>query len=98
MIDPNRGISKELLDRAREESEERFRLQVFNAVEKILDDLDMTWDDLTFSIPGFVAGEELRRFIGTDQGLTLKILNDVASSFGCEPYIIFRPRSPHISA
>jgi hypothetical protein len=100
MIDPNRGASDEVLEQQKEESYERMRLQLFEAVEKKLAEFGMTWDDLaaklkweSFPREGIVSGDKVRAEVG-DGLLVLEEVNDIAHCFSAEAYIIFRPRFP----
>lgn len=102
MNDPNKGTSELVLWRLKEASLERFRIELFNAVKKLLEDFDMTWGDLAKKLDWQAYGplghhdmkpEELKTEIGVNE-LSLKELNDIAHVFSAEPYIIFRPRKP----
>jgi hypothetical protein len=46
MIDANKGASEETLRRFKEASYERFRIELIASIERLLDDFEMTWDDL----------------------------------------------------
>jgi hypothetical protein len=77
MIDPNRGISKEVLRRHKEASYERFRIELLVSIEQLMEDFQMTWDDLadklawpsemTYS-PGQIEGKKRRKiyFLGSE--------------------------------
>lgn len=100
MIDPNRGASQSVLDRHREASYERFRIELFEAVKSLLRDFDMTWDDLADRLAWpsnetYQSGDGVREAIG-QQDLSLEELNEIAHVFSAEPYIIFRPRAPWV--
>jgi hypothetical protein len=94
VIDPNKGVSRSVLDRLKEESYERTRLQVFEAVQNQLADFRMTWDDLGKKM-GW-NGKWLREVVGGGNELTLFELNQIAHAFSAEVYVIFRPRYPWI--
>lgn len=101
MKNPNAGESKEVLQRRKEASEERMRVELLVSVELKMKDFDMSWDDL-----GKLLGEEERtpgngpsvadraKWKIVQGQITLKELNQIAHLFSCEPYIIFRPREP----
>jgi hypothetical protein len=99
MIDPNRGASEEVLKRLRDESYERLRINLFEAVKKLLDEHEMTWDDLAdklkWYVGGFVGrymtGDEVRYRMGFGRIRTDE-LNQIAHCFSAEIYFIFRPR------
>ena len=95
MIDPNKGCSDETLRRLKEESYERFRIELFEAVKKKLEDYQMTWDDLADRLQweGVNDGDMLKKEIGADL-LTVEELNQIAHCFSAEVYPIFRPRFP----
>lgn len=104
MIDANKDTSPEVLERLREASYERFRIQLLNAVEKLLEDFEMSWDDLAWKLQWNIfpeevgrvmSGEQVKREIG-ESFLTDEEFNDIAHCFSAEPYIIFRPRKPWI--
>lgn len=97
MIDANKDTSDEVLRRLREGSYERFRLQLFKAVEQLLADFEMTWDDLA-TVIGYGTGGFFKNALGTTNSLTLTDLNEIAAVFSAEPYIIFRPRKPWIQS
>lgn len=52
-MNPNKGTSDEVLRRLKEESYERLRANIFEAVRKQLDDYGMTWDDLANALCRF---------------------------------------------
>jgi hypothetical protein len=93
MIDPNKGASDEVLERLKQESYERFRIQLINSIEKLLDDFHMTWDDLGKKLgwPGYLRGCDLKSYL---DDIPLEDLNCIAHAFSTEPYVIFRPRMP----
>ena len=102
MIDPTRGDTKTTLRRLKEASYERFRLELLRNIEQLLEDFDMTWDDLArvlrekdvfVSVWGIHSGDTLHEHVGS-RDLDLSELNDIAAVFSAEPYIIFRPRKP----
>lgn len=106
MKNPNSGESAELLQRRKEASYERMRVELLNSVELLMKDFDMTWDDLANKLKWpwnrhkdpsrFLSGEEVKQVI-VDEGyypLTLETLNEITHIFSTEPYIIFRPRLP----
>uniref|UniRef100_A0A6M3KQ56 Uncharacterized protein n=1 Tax=viral metagenome TaxID=1070528 RepID=A0A6M3KQ56_9ZZZZ len=98
MNDPNRGVSQELLTLYKRESYERFRLQLFEAIEILLTDFEMTWDDLADKLQQLTcvgtSGITLKQKIGWSESLTDEFLNDVAAVFSMELHLIFRPRLP----
>ncbi len=79
----------------KEASYKRFRIELFNAVEKLLEDFEMTWDDLAEKLDWGVKGVEMKGWIGVDY-LDLRELNENAHRFSAGPYMIFRPRKPWI--
>jgi hypothetical protein len=97
MIDANKGASEETLRRFKEASYERFRIELIASIERLLDDFEMTWDDLAkklmwFSLTGSGVKDRLGgAYIGVEE------LNEIAHVFSAEPYIIFRPRFPYIN-
>jgi hypothetical protein len=93
MIDPTKGASEETLRRLRDESYERFRLQLFKSFEQLLADFEMTWDDLA-RVSGYGTGDFFKNALGTQNSLTLFDLNTLAAIFSAEPYVVFRPRFP----
>ena len=98
MIDPSRGASEEALERQKEESYERMRLQLFEAVEKKLAEFEMTWDDLAGKLKwegykGTLTGQDVKNELGSGP-ITSEELNSLAHCFSAEVYIIFRPRFP----
>jgi len=98
MIEANRGASEDSLRRAKEESYERFKLQMLEAIERQLEHFEMTWDDLAarlcWSSPP-MTGQEVKKKVG-DNGTTDEMLNDIAHVFSAEIYMIFRPRWPWV--
>lgn len=99
MIDPTRGANEETLRRLTDESYERFRIQFFEAVKKKLEDFEMTWDDLADKLNWTrdkekMQGDVIKKELGSDVFFTLEEMNQIASVFSCEPYVIFRPRFP----
>jgi hypothetical protein len=97
MIDPNKGVSAEILERLRAESEERMCAQVRSAIEMKITDYKMTWDDLAESLDCAhlpIDGVVLRSKI--DGGLKLSDLNEIASALSAEVYVILRPRYPFV--
>ena len=95
MVDPNQGTSQETLDRLREESYERTRLQILQAVEQQLTDYGMTWDDLAEKLK-WPSGQGFKGFVGDGQDLNIASLNEIAAVFSAEVYVIFRPRFPWV--
>lgn len=102
MIDPNQGASPEALDRLRQESFERTQVQIIQAIEKQLEDYQMTWDDLAAKLQWpfrnedtLCDGQIIKQLAG-DVALSIVDLNDIAAVFSAEVYIIFRPRFPWI--
>ena len=99
MIDANKGASEEVLRRLKAASYERFRTELITAIERLLDDFQMTWDDLAarVSFEGqevVMTGDILKSAVGS-MPLDTGELNDIAHIFSAEPYIIFRPRFPY---
>ena len=101
MIDANRGTSEEALRRLKAASYERFHIELITAIERLLDDFQMTWDDLAVRLcadPEWVVntlqGSNLKSYVGGFP-LPLNELNAIAHIFSAEPYIIFRPRFPY---
>lgn len=103
MINANKSTTPETLRRLKEGSEERFRIQLFEAVTMSLDTFEMTWQDLadkikrtykSFPTLMAVTGDELRRYVG-NHALNVIEINEIAHIFSAEPYIIFRPRKPY---
>lgn len=101
-IDANKGTSSEVLVQLKVASYERFRVEIVKAVEQLLVDFEMEYDDLAEklcwgSVDGsYLSGEQIRREIGIGP-LSIKHLNDIAHVFSMEPYILFRPRLPYIN-
>ncbi|KKM95674.1 hypothetical protein LCGC14_1185770 [marine sediment metagenome] len=95
MLNPNKGASTDVLVRLKAASYERFRIELFNSVEKLLEDFDMTWQDLARKLGWSISGDGawLKRKIGNEE-LDLQELNEIAHVFSSEPYLIFRPRFP----
>ena len=100
MTDPNKGTSEITLRRYKEASLERFHIELFNSVKKLLQDFDMTWGDLNEKLGWWSGnkercGELLKKYIGMKE-LSVEEINAIAHAFSAEPYIIFRPRMPFI--
>ena len=103
MKNPNHGESAEVLQRRKEASYERMRVELLCSVGLLLEDFDMTWDDLgrllgmTYLEPHpsktMSRAEKIKEKI-IQGSLTLANLNELTHIFSCEPYIIFRPRLP----
>ena len=93
MIDPNRDTTKETLRRLSDAGYERFRLQLLESLSLLMNDFQMTWDDLAKLLPVRRSGDELRKYIG-EHDLTIKELNAIAHVFSMEPYLIFKARFP----
>ncbi len=103
MINPSKDTSEEVLRRLEEGSYERVRVELYNSVKAKMLDFDMTWDDLGRLLgletrtPGNGPSREDEAKWNILQGqITLTELNAIAHIFSCEPYVIFRPRSPWI--
>lgn len=98
MNDPNRNTSDEVLGRLKEASYERLRVNLFEAVKKLLEDHSMTWDDLAEQIK-FVGvplnGKEIKQCVG-DGDISIAFLNNIAHCFSAEVTFIFRPRFPFV--
>lgn len=102
MKNPNQRASKSVLERLKEASNERMRVELKNSIELKMKDYDMTWDDLAQLLgmierkPGYMvvsrADKLKQRIIGGR--VTLNDLNTLTHLFSCEAYIIFRPRFP----
>lgn len=107
MIDANQGINKDSLRKLTDASYERFRIQVFTAIVMLLADFEMSWDDLANKLQWkwnshrmpirYFTGSEVKKALGDNgyKDIDLEILNEVASVFSTEPYIIFKPRFPY---
>ena len=93
MINPNRGITEETLRRLSDASYERFRLQLIESPSMLMNDFQMTWNDLAKLLPIKRSGDELRKYIG-EHDLTIKEINAIAHVFSTEPYLIFKARFP----
>ena len=103
MINPNKDTSDDVLRRLKEGSYERMRVELKESVEAKLKDYDMTWDDLgrllgmkerkKVTVMGFTRADRIKHRIIQGR-LTLNDLNTLAHVFSCEPYLLFRPRSP----
>ncbi|KKN18108.1 hypothetical protein LCGC14_0959150 [marine sediment metagenome] len=104
MKNPNRGASKDLLQRYKEASYERMRVELKCSVELLMRDFDMTWDDLgrllgmSFAPSRGMSRADKIKWKVVDGRMTLSDLNTLAHLFSCEPYIIFRPRLPWIKS
>ena len=96
MIDPNQGASPETLDRLLEESYERTRLQILQAVEQQLTDYGMTWDDLASKLGWGDTGAGVKQYVGSWDHVSPIDLNQIAAVFSAEIYVIFRPRFPWV--
>jgi len=105
MRNPNKGASEEVLRRFKEESYERFRIELFNSVKALMDEFDMTWDDLAESLKWvkyrgetvpveYYSGDEVMSIIGAGK-IDDRRLNEIAHCFSAECYLIFRPRPPY---
>jgi len=101
MIDANRGTSEEVQKRLREGSAERFQTQLFESIRLLLNDFQMSWDELAEKLQwpyqivrGVRSGGNVR-FRISHHDLTVKEINEIAHVFSAEPYIIFRPRKPY---
>ena len=94
MINPHKGESDLVLRRLKKGSEERFRIQLFEAIRMLLDDFDMTWKELAAKVSIRTGGDTLRAYVG-HHDLDIVELNEIAHVFSAEPYIIFRPRKPY---
>ena len=103
MTNPNRATSEEVLRRLKEASYERMRVELKCSIELLMQDFDMTWDELG-ELLGFgptgetdiqTRADRIREHI-IQGGIFLSELNAIAHVFSCEPYLIFRPREPWI--
>ncbi len=94
MIDANKGTTLDTLRRLKQASEERFRIQLFEAIIMSLDNFKMTWDDLADKLPAKRSGSQLKSYVG-HYPLNLTEINEITHVFSAEPYIIFRPRKPY---
>jgi len=100
MKDPNRGASEEVLARLKEASYEKLRLEIYRAVEKKLEDFEMTWDDLANKLAwpdgegSYISGSVIKMDMA-DGPIETDELNQIAAVFSAEVYIIFRPRQPY---
>lgn len=113
MIDANKGCTEETLRRFKDASYERFRIELIKAIEQLLVDFEMDWDDLaeklqwrvqdgsifTAAFGPNMTGDQVRQHIGGCSIVPSDIgeLNDIAHVFSMEPYILFRPRLPYIN-
>jgi len=96
MIDPTRDTTPETLRRLQDASFERFHRSLMDAIEQMLIDFEMTWEDLTKKANLRRGGEgvlSLKEYVGKSP-LTMEELNAIAAAFSAEPYILFRPRFP----
>lgn len=103
MINPNRDTSEDVLRRLKEASYERMRVELKCSVELKMQEFKMTWDDI-----GRLLGMETRtpgngpsraesaKWKVVHGQITLVELNVLTHIFSCEPYVIFRPRSPWV--
>lgn len=99
MINPNRETSEEVLRRLKEASYERMRIELKNTIEMLMHDFDMTWNDLghLLGMKGIEKNPMWEKYAKEsiiEEEMSLEELNDLAAVFSCEPYVIFRPRSP----
>ena len=101
MVNPNRQTSEDVLRRLKEASYERMRVELKCSIELLMKDFDMDWDDIGQVIglrertPGNGPSRaEIVKHKVVQSNMTLGDLNLLAHIFSCEPYIIFRPRSP----
>jgi len=95
MINPNSGVTEETLRRLSDASYERFRLQLIESLSMLMNDFQMTWDDLADKLGqrGENRGDELKKIIGYGD-VSLADLNAIAHVFSTEPYLIFKARFP----
>lgn len=100
MINPNRATSEDVLRRLKEASYERMRVELKCSVELKMKEFDMTWDDIGRLLGekcspkrGLYGAEVIKHKI-VSGSLTLNDLNTITHIFSCEPYVIFRPRTP----
>jgi hypothetical protein len=61
MINPNKNTTQETLCRLEAEAYERFRINLHNAIQQKLDDLDMSWGDLSSLLETFRIGDEFTK-------------------------------------
>lgn len=103
MINPNRNASKNVLQRLKEGSYERMRVELKNSVELKMRDFGMSWDELG-QLLGFgptgqtdieTRADRIKSHV-IQGGIFLRELNAIAHVFSCEPYILFRPREPWV--
>ncbi len=94
MIDANKGTTPNALRSLKQGSEERFRIQLFEAVRMSLYQFKMTWQDLADRLPIRRSGGSLKKYVGQND-LTITEINEIVHVFSAEPYIIFRPRKPY---
>lgn len=98
MNNPNRGVSPELIQRYREESYERIRIEFLRSVEALMKEHDMSWIELGALLErdygwGCTRESTARQQIGAGP-LSLRRMNDVASVFSMELHVLFKPRAP----
>lgn len=103
MENPNREASLEVLERLKQGSYERMRVELKNSVESKMRDFDINWDDLGRLLGIAKMPEDCNLSRGDTakwrivQGqITLAELNTLTHIFSCEVYIIFRPRDPWV--
>lgn len=95
MNDPNRNVDAETLQRLQEESFERLQINLYNAVADLLQEFNMTWDDLAFRLSwDNPTSEWLRYKLGCGM-MTLREFNQIANCFSCDIHLIFKPRFPY---
>jgi len=94
MINPNRETSEDVLRRLKEASYERMRVELKCTIELLMQDFNMTWDDIAEKLKYGLLGHEVQEMVIFHPKLDLADLNDIAHIFSCEPYILFRPREP----
>jgi hypothetical protein len=85
VIDPNKGTSQPVLDRLRDESYERTRLQIYEAIQKQLDDFEMTWDDLAEKLDWSVELRTLSPSGQVVQDWVIMSGEQVKQRIGCDP-------------
>jgi len=95
MINPNSGITEETLRRLSDASYERFRIQLIESLSMLMNDFQMTWDDLADKLGSRCQnnGDDLKKIIGYGD-VSLADLNAIAHVFSTEPYLIFKARFP----
>ena len=106
MIDPNEGISSSVLRMMCEASFEQYKANLMIAIEQLLYDFQMTWDDLAEKLreqgrewANGMEGTDVKQVVAGAHhtgGMDDEKLNDIGMVFSTVPYVIFRPREPWV--